>query len=47
MDINQFYAIDGKTLFIDRMAALLGIEDRSRVKVVGVYRGSSTIESYL
>lgn len=43
MDINDFYALDGKTLFIDKMVALLGIDDRSRVKVVGIYRGSVTI----
>lgn len=43
MDINQFYALDGKNLFIDKMAALLGIQDRSRIKVVGVYRGSAAV----
>jgi hypothetical protein len=35
--------MDGKTKFIDRMAALLGITDRSRIKVVGIYRGSVNI----
>lgn len=47
MDINQFYALDGKNLFIDKMAALLGIQDRSRIKVVGVYRGSATVQSFI
>lgn len=47
MDIDQFYTMDGKTQFIDRMVALLGIEDRSRVKVVGVYRGSVVIQSFI
>lgn len=43
MDIDKFYEINGKDLFIDKMVALLGIDDRSRVKVVGIYRGSVTI----
>lgn len=43
MDIDTFYTMDGKTQFIDRMAALLGITDRSRIKVVGIYRGSVNI----
>ena len=43
MDINTFYAMDGRTQFIDHMAALLGINDRSRIKVVGIYRGSVSI----
>jgi|JI61114C2RNA_FD_contig_31_427163_length_411_multi_1_in_0_out_0_2 hypothetical protein len=43
MDIDAFYTMDGKTQFIDRMAALLGITDRSRIKVVGIYRGSVNI----
>lgn len=41
MDINQFYADDGVTKFINRMCALLQINDTSRVKVVGVYSGST------
>ena len=40
MDISKFYSEDGVTKFIDRMCALLGITDTSRVKVVGVYEGS-------
>lgn len=40
MDISKFYSDDGVTKFIDRMCALLGITDTSRVKVVGVYEGS-------
>ncbi len=43
MGVDEFYALDGKTLFIDKMVALLGIDDRSRVKIVGIYRGSVTI----
>lgn len=40
MDINAFFAADGQTKFIDRMCAVLGITDTSRVKIVGVYSGS-------
>lgn len=40
MDINDFFTADGETKFVDRLCALLGIADRSRVKVVGVYTGS-------
>lgn len=40
MDINDFFNADGKTKFIDRMCAVLGITDISRVKVVSVYTGS-------
>jgi hypothetical protein len=47
MDINTFYAMDGRTQFIDRMAELLGINDRSRIKVVGIYRGSVSIYSFV
>lgn len=47
MDINQFYADDGVTKFINRMCALLQITDYSRVKVVGVYAGSTNIVSYI
>ena len=47
MSIDDFYQMDGKTQFIDRMAALLGLTDRSRIKVVGVYRGSVIVESFV
>lgn len=47
MSIDDFYQMDGRTQFIDRMAALLGITDRSRIKVVGVYRGSVIVESFV
>jgi hypothetical protein len=40
MDLNTFFASDGQNLFIDRMCAVLGITDTSRMKVVAVYAGS-------
>ena len=43
MDIDAFFAADGQTKFIDRMCAVLGITDYSRVKVVGIYRGSTLL----
>lgn len=43
MPIDEFYSKNGTTLFIDRMAALLGIKDTSRIKIVGVYSGSVTV----
>lgn len=43
MNIDDFYRMDGRTQFIDRIAALLNLQDRSRIKVVGVYRGSVII----
>lgn len=47
MDINDFYANDGQTKFIDRMCAVLGIVDTSRLKIVGIYNGSVRIQAYL
>lgn len=47
MDINQFFNLDGITLFRDRMCAVLGINDTSRLKVVGVYRGSVEITAFI
>lgn len=43
MPISEFYAKNGTTLFIDRMAALLGITDTSRIKIVGVFSGSVSV----
>ena len=40
MNIDDFFRDDGVTRFINRMCALLSINDTSRVKVVGVYAGS-------
>ena len=39
--------MDGKTKFIDRVCALLGIDDYSRVKIVGIYEGSVIIDSFV
>jgi hypothetical protein len=47
MNINDFFSNNGQTLFIDRMCALLQINDTSRLKIVGVYNGSVTVISYI
>ncbi len=47
MDINDFYANDGQTKFIDRVCAVLGIVDTSRLKIVGIYNGSVVIHAYI
>ena len=47
MDINQFFNLDGITLFRDRMCAVLGINDTSRLKIVGVYKGSVDITAFI
>ncbi len=43
MNIDDFFNEDGVTKFINRMCALLQINDTSRVKVVGIYTGSVNI----
>jgi hypothetical protein len=43
MNIDDFFRDDGQTRFINRMCALLQINDTSRVKIVGIYTGSVQI----
>lgn len=43
MDVENFYLEDTKTKFIDRVAALLGIEDTFRIKIVSIYNGSAIV----
>jgi hypothetical protein len=43
MNIDDFFRDDGQTRFINRMAALLKINDTSRIKIVGIYTGSVQI----
>lgn len=47
MDINDFFAANGQTKFIDRLCAVLGITDTSRVKVVGIYNGSVSLTVFI
>jgi hypothetical protein len=47
MNIDDFFRDDGVTRFINRMCALLSINDTSRVKVVGVYAGSVNVITHI
>lgn len=47
MDIDNFFDIDGPTKFIDRMCALLEVKDTSRLKIVGIYEGSTVLQAFL
>lgn len=47
MNIDDFFRDDGMTKFINRMCALLSINDTSRVKIVGIYTGSVQIVSII
>lgn len=47
MNIDDFFRDDGVTKFINRMCALLSINDTSRVKIVGVYTGSVQVTSII
>jgi hypothetical protein len=43
MNINDFFSRNGPTRLIDRMCALLHINDQSLVKIVGIYNGSANV----
>jgi hypothetical protein len=43
MNINDFFSTSGPTRLVDRMCAIFGITDQSRVKIVGVYNGSTIV----
>ena len=47
MGVSDFFAADGLTKFVDRICALLNIQDTSRVKVVGVYTGSTLVQAVI
>ena len=47
MNVNDFFNINGPNKYIDRMCALLAITDTSRFKVVGIYSGSTIIQTFL
>lgn len=47
MPIDQFYEKDGKNQFITRICAALRITDYSRVKIVGVYSGSTIVRAVI
>lgn len=43
ININDFFSSNGPTRLVDNMCAILGINDQSRVKIVGVYTGSTNV----
>lgn len=47
MNINDFFDNNGSTLFIDRMCVVLQIDDTSRLKIVGIYNGSVTVDCFI
>lgn len=44
MNVENFYLEDTKTKYIDRVAALLGIKDTYRIKIVSIYNGSAIVK---
>lgn len=47
MNIEDFFKKNGQTNFINRMAAILNIQDYSRIKIVGIYSGSVIITTFI
>lgn len=47
MKMDDFLKDDGATKFINRLAALLKINDTSRIKIVGVYPGSVNVITFI
>ena len=48
MNINDFFNnANSQTTFIDRLSAVLGITDKSRIKIVGVVSGSININTHI
>jgi len=43
MDLDTFYATDGPTLFVDKMAAFLGIPN-DKLRIVSITKGSVQIK---
>lgn len=47
MNISDFFSMDGKTKFIDRICSVLGIADTSRVKIVSIFKGSTGVVVFI
>jgi hypothetical protein len=45
--VTDFFTNNGTGKFIDKMCAILGITDTSRLKIVGVYTGSTIVDFYI
>ena len=46
-DVNDFLASNGTQKFIDSVCTMLNISERNRVKVVGIYKGSTDIDFFV
>ena len=47
MDINDFWRVNGPTRLVDRVCAVFGIVDQSRVKIASIYTGSVSVTLFL
>jgi len=45
--LGEFFNNNGTGKFIDKMCQILGITDTSRLKIVGVYTGSTIVDFYI
>ncbi len=45
--VTDFFTKNGTAKFIDKMCAILNITDTSRLKIVGVYVGSTNVDFYV
>jgi len=45
--VTDFFTNNGTGKFIDKMCVILGITDTSRLKIVGVYTGSTVVDFYV
>lgn len=45
--VGDFFSSNGTGKFIDKMCSILGITDTSRLKIVGIYKGSIVIDFYI
>ncbi len=45
--VTDFFTNNGTAKFIDKMCAILNITDTSRLKIVGVYTGSTIVNFYV
>lgn len=45
--VTDFFTTNGTAKFIDKMCQILGITDTSRLKIVGVYTGSTVVDFYI
>jgi hypothetical protein len=45
--VADFFTSNGTGKFIDKMSKILGITDISRIKIVGVYTGSTIVDFYV